>query len=118
MTNIRTNIVHTKAGTPKFRMHNISRRKYTARGLTIGGLARNGKFSFVTILKHVSLTTRGLSGILVDPPRLELGTTEPKSAVLPLHHGSIRLRTGRTGKYSSIIRYLQISSTIRRVAPR
>ena len=24
----------------------------------------------------------------VDPPGLEPGTTEPKSAVLPLHHGS------------------------------
>lgn len=27
----------------------------------------------------------------VEPPRLELRMTEPKSAVLPLHHGSIML---------------------------
>ena len=27
----------------------------------------------------------------VDPPGLEPGTTEPKSAVLPLHHGSVRI---------------------------
>ncbi len=56
---------HQNSGCTAFRDENIPRG-----GLTIGRLARNGKFSFVTILKHVSLTTRGLSGILVDPPRL------------------------------------------------
>ncbi len=27
---------------------------------------------------------------MVDPPGFEPGQAEPKSAVLPLHHGSIR----------------------------
>ena len=35
-----------------------------------------------------SLKVKRLRHSLVDPPGFEPGTTEPKSAVLPLHHGS------------------------------
>ncbi len=35
--------------------------------------------------------------VLVDPSRLELETTEPKSAVLPLHHSS-NIRSKATAK--------------------
>lgn len=42
--------------------------------------------------------------VLVDPSRLELETTEPKSAVLPLHHGSME-----RGKDNNISRQSKIA---------
>ena len=93
----------------------LRRHKWSAVGLSV---RTSLLFLYPNFVCRMAMGTKNAATLirelrLVAPPRLELSQTEPKSGVLPLHHGAIGIL--RAQRYAIILIFPNFSGKIFRI---